>query len=228
MFSWFNVIINNFSENTDKLLTFNVPSHSSGIISIYINATGGNTELNNCFTYIPYPTITSIIPNYGQLLGGNKIDIFGTNLDNTTSLYIGSNLSQINSNNSSLLSINTPSNISAETVSVRINTIGGSFTYNSSYTYIPDPSITSYEIIDSVTININGTNLINSNVSINNIQTTINTNTNTLVNLTLPSNLVVNDIIILSNDGGKISFTITNITPATYLITTIEVTNLII
>ena len=65
------------------------PAGSVGLRDIILTTPGGSVLLNNAFTYIGVPTITTINPNTGILAGGTSFTITGTNLTGTSSVTVG-------------------------------------------------------------------------------------------------------------------------------------------
>jgi hypothetical protein len=54
-----------------------------------VTTTGGTASAVGDYTYIPAPTLTSIVPNQGPAGGGNTVVITGTGLASTTAVSFG-------------------------------------------------------------------------------------------------------------------------------------------
>lgn len=83
-----NIIIDDFLEHTDEIITFDVPCISSeDIVNIKIVY---NDEINSNAVQFKYllPNITNIEPDYGYIRGGEKITIFGEGISDNVVLCI--------------------------------------------------------------------------------------------------------------------------------------------
>lgn len=111
------------------------PAGTLGSASVQITTPSG-TASSSIFTYVPpQPTVSSITPNTGSILGGTTVTITGTNLSGTGGVTIGgvpaTNLTVIGSTS---LTCITPVG-SVGTASVAVTTLGGSSNDNSLFTY---------------------------------------------------------------------------------------------
>src|ERR1035437_9973170 len=82
------------------------------------------------------PTITSISPNNGAIAGGNKVTIFGTNLQLATSVTFGGTAGTIAYNPTTGDLWPTVPAHAAGTVNVAVTTPGGTVTSTNGYTYV--------------------------------------------------------------------------------------------
>jgi len=78
-----------FNVVNDTTLTCVVPARSAGVVAVYVDSALGNATLASAYTYVAPPTITSLTPTYGPIVGGTTTTITGTNLGNTTGITVG-------------------------------------------------------------------------------------------------------------------------------------------
>jgi len=87
------MIIRDFSEHTNTLITFQVPRAKNGNETISIKTTNTRQIASNevQFDYL-LPKLTHIEPQGGYIRGGEKLIIFGEGFSNDVVLYIGKKL----------------------------------------------------------------------------------------------------------------------------------------
>jgi hypothetical protein len=125
---------------SDSQIQVVVPAGSSiGSVPITITASGG-IAAGFTYNYVDAPTIITLNPLSGSVLGGTSVTISGTNFSGTTSVTFGGiNASFGVINSTTLVTITPPGTIGS--VDVVINTTGGSATAVNAYTYVSGPGI---------------------------------------------------------------------------------------
>jgi hypothetical protein len=145
------------------------PAGTVGAKGVVVTTVGGVVTKAGAFTYVPVPTIASVSPSSGPLVGGTAITIAGANL-------AGAKVT-INGVAATIVSA-TPGSISAKTPagtagakSVVVTTVGGVATKAGAFTYVPVPTIASVSpssgpVVGGTSITISGTNLAGATVTI--------------------------------------------------------------
>lgn len=65
-------------------LTFTMPAHLPGNVTVSVSTVGGTSAVPGGFTYLSEPVISSISPSTGPTAGGTLVTITGANLTGTT------------------------------------------------------------------------------------------------------------------------------------------------
>jgi len=133
---------------TATSITVTVPASNNsfvGPVNVNVTTLGGTTTdgaASNAFTYNTVPTITSISPMNGTTSGANAVNIYGTNLGNTSQVTFGGFPATITAGQTStLVAVTAPAHAAAGNVTVVLVTPGGSAsTY---YTYLGVPTFAS-------------------------------------------------------------------------------------
>lgn len=139
-------VVNISNANTLSVI---VPAYLSGALAadVVINNGASNATLSGGFTYqAQAPTIASISPNTGTMLGGSLITVTGANFIPGTSLTIGGiAASNVTLTNASTLTARVPAYLSGPlSKAMVITTSAGTATLNSAYTYTAvAPALTS-------------------------------------------------------------------------------------
>ena len=120
------------------------PAGSAGTASILVITSGGTSAPNTLYRYAPVPTVTSVSPAIGPLLGNTEITITGTSFTGATSVTVGGVAAPlpIYVDNDTSIRVITPAG-SAGTASVLVTTPGGTSADNTLYRYAPIPAIAS-------------------------------------------------------------------------------------
>ena len=127
---------------------------------------GGGTEPPPVYPHVPaVPTVTSVNPNAGPILGGSSATIRGTNLTGATTVKIGGVLtSSFTVVNATTITAIAPAHAPG-TVDVAVTTPGGTGMGTALYTYTPPaPTVTSISptsgtTLGGTTVTITGTDL---------------------------------------------------------------------
>ncbi len=157
-----------FSENSQNTITALAPPGPVQSVDITVITDNGTSAItpNDKFTYLPTPTITSISPSGGPVLGGTKVEVTGTNLSSVSALSFGATkaTSFTISSDTSISAISPPE--SAGVVDVTVTTLAGVSARSSAdeFVYANLPTVTSIspnagQQIGGDTITISGTNL---------------------------------------------------------------------
>ncbi|MEI9917462.1 MAG: BspA family leucine-rich repeat surface protein [Bacteroidota bacterium] len=151
-----------FSVISSTTIKATVGTGSTGVVSL---ATLSGTAFLPGFTYIaqPAPTITAISPVSGG--PGTRIDIFGDNFDNATSVTIGGiEAASFSIGSTKLITAFIPA--TGASGNVVVTTPGGIATYSigGGFTFVPAPTITSFSptsATEGTTVTITGTDFTN-------------------------------------------------------------------
>ncbi|MFA6363344.1 beta strand repeat-containing protein [Methanoregula sp.] len=127
---------------SDTTITAFTPAHGAGVVNVQVINSNGAGTLNNAYTYYLAPTVTILNQSYGKVAGGDVVNISGTNLAGATSVLFGTtqNVTALGGDNSNI-TVTTPAH-AAGTVSVIVNTPGGSATNSTGFIYEDVPAIT--------------------------------------------------------------------------------------
>ena len=134
-----------FTVNSATQITATSPAGNAGAADVTVTAPTGTsaTSAADQFTYIPPPTVTSIAPNNGPIVGATAVTITGANFTGATVVRFGSNAATFTVNSATQIAANSPAG-SAGTVDVTVTTPGGTsatsasdkFSYGSSQTWV--------------------------------------------------------------------------------------------
>ncbi len=82
--------MSSYSVVDHQTITGYTPAHAAGAVNVVVtNADGQSGTLPNGYTYIPPPTVTSVIPGAGPLTGGTAVTITGTGFYTGATATIG-------------------------------------------------------------------------------------------------------------------------------------------
>jgi hypothetical protein len=134
-----------FTVNSATQITATSPAGNAGAVDVTVTAPGGTsvTSASDRFTYFPPPTVTSIAPNNGPVVGGTGVTITGTNFTGTTAVKFGGNTTTFTVSSATQIAANSPAG-TAGTVDVTVTTPGGTsvtsasdkFSYGSPQTWV--------------------------------------------------------------------------------------------
>jgi len=115
-----------------------VPAGTAGAKNVVVTTVGGSATKTGAFTYVPVPTIASVSPSSGPMMGGTSITITGTNLAGATVTIDGKAATGVSATASLIIATTPAGTVGAK--SVVVATLGGvatranGFTYTSSFT----------------------------------------------------------------------------------------------
>jgi photosystem II stability/assembly factor-like uncharacterized protein len=94
----------------DTTITARTPSHTPGLVDVVVtNPDGQFGTLVNGYTYVPAPTITSVVPSAGPVEGGTPLTITGTDFQaGTTVTFAGTAATDIVVVNATTITAVTP------------------------------------------------------------------------------------------------------------------------
>ena len=184
--------------------------HLAQNVSITITNPDGDTAvLNNAYTYLDVPTITSISPTVGAVTGGTAVTVNGTNFFQEATIFLGTNAcNNLTVISSTVITCTTPAN-AAGTVDVTITNIDGqTATSIGAYTHQPGPTITnvvpaSGSPFGGTIVNITGINFMpGATVFFGITSCTVNALTNTSITCTTAANPVgLVDVLVTNPDN---------------------------
>lgn len=155
------------------------------------------------------PEIDSIMPPSGSISGVVPVTITGSNLAPTTSVTFGGVAGTIVSSNATTIVV-TPPATAASTVAVVVHTpkggsVAGSYTFDT-VPRISGLSISTFSVnatIAGTTAVITGTDLGSATVTFGGVSATVNSNTSTSINVSVPSNTAGNYFVNVVTAGGS-------------------------
>jgi IPT/TIG domain len=134
-----------FTVNSATQITATSPGANAGAVDVTVTAPVGTsaTSAADRFAYFPPPTVTSIAPNNGPIVGATAVTITGANFTGATAVKFGSNSASFTVTSATQIAANSPAG-SAGTVDVTVTTPGGTsatsasdqFSYGSSQTWV--------------------------------------------------------------------------------------------
>lgn len=78
-----------FTVNSATQISATTPAHAAGAVAVAVASPNGNASKPDAYTYIAAPTITSVAPDRGPVVGGTYVVITGTNFAGTTAVNFG-------------------------------------------------------------------------------------------------------------------------------------------
>ncbi|RDH39972.1 MAG: phospholipase [Candidatus Aquirickettsiella gammari] len=134
-----------FTINSASKITATAPSGTVGSVNIAVTTPNG-TSAPSPYLYTAIPVITTINPPTGPFSGGNTVMINGYGFTATSKVTINGNSATFTVNNDSQISVTVPGGPlfvpGNPIVDVAVTTPGGTVTAPKSYTYTPNPVIT--------------------------------------------------------------------------------------
>ncbi len=161
----------NVDSETQITFTTNAGTYTGISLDLVITTLYGTTTYISAFTYsapnnIPYPTITSVSVNAGNVIGGTTFEIYGTNLDNVTGVTIGTFpvTSFVIVSSTRLTCVSGAGVYTGTSLDIILNSPFGNVTRTNAFTYTYDPptlsttSISTSNMIGGDTVILTGTN----------------------------------------------------------------------
>jgi hypothetical protein len=135
-------VLVNIVSDTDLECT--TPAHSAGAAAIQLDDSNGAMALvGGDFTFLDQPQVSTVTPASGPTAGGATIVIGGGDFTDASSVTVGGTpCANYSIDSTTQITCTTPAGIAGLT-GVSVTTPGGSDTYNSSYTYVASPTVTS-------------------------------------------------------------------------------------
>lgn len=191
-----------FTVDSDTRITATAPAHAAGAVTVTVtNADGSATS-----TYT-YTAGLTLAPGSGTSAGGTTVDIFGTNLQNTSAVKFGttpaSSFTQVSATEVQAVA---PAGTGVKAVTV---TTPGGTSAPVNYFYVSPPfksslSVTSGSTAGGTSTTITGTNLANaSSVTFGGVAGTITGNTAGSITVTTPAGTAGNASVVVTGPGGS-------------------------
>ncbi len=178
----------------DTTIKASAPAHSAGLVNVNVTTPNGiSVTGTGVYLYVSLPTVTSVAPPTGPLVGGTGVTIIGTNLTGATAVTFGGTLAtDVSVVNVTAITATTPAH-SAGLVYVNVSTPNGTAIGTSKYTYVTLPTVVSVApatgpITGITNVTITGTNLTGASaVTFDNIAATnITVFSSTIINASTP------------------------------------------
>ena len=123
-------------------LTVKTPGHATGTVTVTVTTPGG-TSGTQPYTYDPIPTLSSVTPSAGKLIGGTVVTLTGTGFRagaTTVTFGAGNHGTTVHVTGTTTLTVTAPGH-AAGTVTVTVATPGGT-SGSQHYTYDAIPTLT--------------------------------------------------------------------------------------
>ena len=157
----------NFEDDSD--LTIDLPSTvPAGTYDVQVLTPGGTsaTSVNDELTVLPPPTLTTLTPSSGSTVGGNNVNLTGTNFTGATDVNWGSDDINTVCGTGTCFTVNSDTSITVDNVpangagqiSVTVTTPNGT-SGSKPYTYVPPPALTTLTPSSGSTLGGNNVNL---------------------------------------------------------------------
>lgn len=125
------------TSSTATSIVCTTPAHVAGVVEVKVTTAAGSATTS--ITYVALPTIATISPAQGPLVGGQSVTMTGTNLTGATAMF-GTTAATVTGTTSTTVTLTTPPH-AAGTVDVKVTTTAGQATKPGGYTYRAAPTI---------------------------------------------------------------------------------------
>ena len=118
-------------------ITATAPAHAAGAVNVVVtNPDGQSATLNNAYTYIAPPTLSSVSPTSGPIAGGTVLTLTGTQFVTGATVSVGGvAATSVNVASSTSITATAPAHTAGAVSVVVTNPDGQSVTLNNAYTY---------------------------------------------------------------------------------------------
>jgi hypothetical protein len=126
-------------------ITATTPMHAAGTVNVVVTNTDGQSSGTcNCYTYDPFPTMSSVLPIGGTPSGGTAVTIAGTGfLQGAGVTFGGTAATGVTVVNATTITATTPAHAAGAVSVVVTNADGQSSAPCNCYTYEPAPTVSS-------------------------------------------------------------------------------------
>jgi hypothetical protein len=136
-----------FTINSASSITAVSPASGAGTVDVTVVNQGGAsaTSAADQFTFVPTPSVSSLSPSSGPLVGGTAVTIIGANLGGASRVNFGDTAAGFTVDSDGSITAYSPPGEAAESVPVRVTTVGGTSlsTSASRFTYVDTrPTVT--------------------------------------------------------------------------------------
>ena len=182
------------------------PAHAPGAVDVVVTTLGGSATSAGGFTYVPAPSITSIVPNSGPTAGGTSVVITGTNLNGGTVTFDGT-VATCTVNTATQITCTSPAH-AAGPVDVVVTTSGGAATSAGGFTYVPAPTISSIvpnagPTAGGTSVVITDTNLIGGTATFDGLAATCTVDSVTQMTCVSPAHAAGPVDVVVTTPGGE-------------------------
>ena len=125
------------------LATVTTPAHAAGLVDVSVTTPGGSATLDDGYTYVVAPTLTSLSPDVGPTGGGTTVTLTGSGFRAGMDVRFGGTLAALDSVNpgGTSATVTTPAH-AVGLVNVSVTTPGGTATLADAFTYLAVPTLT--------------------------------------------------------------------------------------
>jgi CSLREA domain-containing protein len=183
-------------------------------VDITVTTPGGTspTNVDDEYSYIPAPTVTSVSPSVGGTAGGTTVTITGTSFTGATAVKFGATAAtNVTVNSATSITATSPSG-SAGTVNITVITPGGTSATNTGDDFVYEAAPTVTKIAPAVgpinggtSVTITGTNFTGASAVMfgANAATNVTVTSSTSITATSPSGSAGNVDVTVTAPGGK-------------------------
>ena len=141
-----------FTFNSDTQITAVAPAGTAGPADVAVTTNVCTGTASGAYTYLPAPTIASVSPNAGPVLGGTAVTIAGSGFTGTTAVIFGGvSASSITVISDTVISAITPGGIPGA-ANVAVTATGGTGTKTGGYTFVVPPIISTLSPASGTTL----------------------------------------------------------------------------
>ncbi len=124
-------------------ITATTPAGTAGAVTVAVTVSGLSGSLTNGYTYVAPPTVSSVSPNSGTIVGGTAVTIAGTNFATGATVKFGTTAAtSVVVVDSGTITATTPAH-AAGVVTVTVTVSGQSGSLTNAFTYIGPPTVSS-------------------------------------------------------------------------------------
>jgi autotransporter-associated beta strand protein/surface protein len=134
-----------FTVDSATQITATTLAGTAGSASVVVTNPAGSNTANTLFTYvIPPPTVTSITPGSGTVVGGTEVTISGLSFTGATSVTFGGVAGTVTALTDTSITVTTPAG-TVGSASVEVTTPSGTNAANTLYTYLNTTALAALE-----------------------------------------------------------------------------------
>lgn len=115
------------------------PAETAGFVDVTLNSADGTAIATNAYEYVAPPVLDAVAPNSGIVTGGDTIILSGSNFSTGSAVTIGGSQATIVSQNSTSITVRTPTHSVGVVSVVLTDAFGQTSTLTDSFTYREAP-----------------------------------------------------------------------------------------
>jgi hypothetical protein len=195
-----------FSIVSPTQITATTPAHAAGAVNVVFTNPGGSGTRTSGFTYYT-PTVTTVSPSVGPIIGGTSVTIIGSYFTGATSVTFGGASVSFSVSDASTITATTPAH-AAGAVTVTVSNVTDSGSKSSGFTYYDPPAISTVSpsggpITGGTSVSIAGDNFTGAtSVAIGGTTTSILGNTGSIITVSSPAKAAGTYDVTVTTPGG--------------------------